>query len=312
MNLTPLIPALLLKFSVFNDPETQKDWLLPSEFPPRIQGSGRYRLLRKSAIEELGERTQHKRWVGVVPRVLNEYSRKRVIWRDGMAEYIESRLREEAWKSLEGMEGTPLFRVELKDGLGRAVLGEKIAIEQIVEEKDTSEVSKIDSEQEVSTPTALGPEVSQEPEAIPTEDKGNGTTVPTENPRLVCEIPTNSSEDSNATEAKPAETNGDESQLTTIEEETPHILGIIYLSPSDATENWEFKLIPVENQVTPTLIFNFRRLFPLQAEEYMSRLVGSDNAVAITSSDASAFALKEVVRLALYLGGNGSDSPDGK
>jgi hypothetical protein len=260
---------------------------------------GKYRLLRKSAIDELGERTRWKKWITLAPWTLSDAKRKRLIWRDGMGEYILSRLREGAWKKLERLSLKEFYQVTLDEGLTMASLRGKVA-RNLMRENAVLEGSASGSEQQDLDDSIMQEHISGE--AGPDfAVKGNPKGRDTEPPRLICNISSQGSTLSEDSSPSPA------SQLDSLpstNQETPHISAILLLSPPSVDENWEYKLIPLENQATPTTIFNFRRLLPHTADEFFERLVGTEKAVAIASSDSSAAALRFLLRVAIYIEGD--------
>ena len=94
-----------------------------------------------------------------------------------------------------------------------------------------------------------------------------------------------------------------EDPATSDEGNKGQIIAVLYLSPQDKTDPWEFKSIAIEGQETHAAVFNLRRLFPLTAESYMRLRVGEGNAVAVSSSEMACTILYHMLRLAMYLEG---------
>ena len=264
-------------------------------------------MLRKSAIDELGERTRFKKWMSLAPRDMSDHDRKTMIWRDGMGEYILSRLQEQAWKGLEDVPVSTYFRIRMDEDLTTAVIGERLAGTDTPAIDDGLDETTIGMREE-TVQAPLDQESPRETRSLH-EDKPSieEKVIANDRPRLVCSIPT-ASQESALEETLHTETVLSNSDL----ERNPRISAILYLSPWDAIGNWEFKLIRIEGQMTPGTIFNLRRLLPLQAEQYMSNLVGSDKAVALASSNESATALRNLLRVSFYLEGEGKAQIEGE
>jgi hypothetical protein len=84
----------------------------------------------------------------------------------------------------------------------------------------------------------------------------------------------------------------------------PHISAILYLGPPEVDNSWEYKLIAIQNQSAPAILFNLRRIFPERADYYISRLVKPSNAVAVQSSHMASITLYQMLRLSMYLDGD--------
>lgn len=88
-------------------------------------GNTTYTLNRMGAIHDLGRK---KKWQGLVPLspFVTDQVRKRLVWRDGMDEYILALLREEAWKRVDGLRQTFLFHVAVDTDLENASVGQRL------------------------------------------------------------------------------------------------------------------------------------------------------------------------------------------
>jgi len=117
---------LLIRFGVFANPETQDRWLLPDDSTGRGSNTSGYRLIRKTAVDELGGRVRNKKWGVVAPMLMNDKAKKNLVWRDGMGEHILGLYREEAWKRLDGLTRNFLYEVQLDDKLKTARVGQRI------------------------------------------------------------------------------------------------------------------------------------------------------------------------------------------
>ena len=306
---------------MFYDKENDSSWLLPSEFPPRHQSRGNYRLLRKSAIDELGGRTAHKKWMALGPWSIKEHVRRKLIWRDGMSEYILSRLREEARRRVQVLARKLLYHVTVDDELKSATIHEPVKKRTIIPRNTSSTKGVLNDGMElladvVTDPNPNGgpkisPNGSEKPLMEGTSDQKSTRDI--NRPRQVCQIPPISPipQSENPPES---DRNNQTDQLDSIDavEEAPLISAILYLSPPDDSEVWEFKSISIENQTASAIIFNLRRLLPLEAESFMSQLVGSNRAVAVMSSDLSVIPLHYLLRVGFYLDGeqDAGESPD--
>src|SRR5947207_9373639 len=118
---------MLLKFSIFRQPESEELWLLPADIPsnsPKVQGA--YRQNRKIAIDELGERTRYKKWQMMVPNNATEKISKNLVWRDGMGEHILWLLRGEAQRRLFSLRRQYMFHANVDENLATATVGQNI------------------------------------------------------------------------------------------------------------------------------------------------------------------------------------------
>lgn len=214
-----------------------------------------------------------------MPENTSQIVRKKLVWREGMGEWIEGVLREEAWKRLDALPRKFLFGCEVDEEVRKAVVGSNIG-KRIKTKKNTSAMGADETagtEDEQSEPNPLLTEAAAQRTAadqVEAESTGNQTkTTSLENLVLVEE--------------------GDKGQ----------IIAILYLSPLHTTEAWEFKSIGIEGQETQAVVFNLRRLFPGTAESYMKLRVGEGNALAVMSSEMTCTILYHMLRLAMYLEG---------
>src|SRR6266496_5068512 len=118
---------MLLKFSIFRQPESEELWLLPADIPSNsAKVPGAYRQNRKIAIDELGERTRHKKWQMMVPYNATEKISKNLVWRDGMGEHILWLLRGEAQRRLFSLRRKYMFHANVDEKLATATVGQNI------------------------------------------------------------------------------------------------------------------------------------------------------------------------------------------
>ena len=85
-----------------------------------------------------------------------------------------------------------------------------------------------------------------------------------------------------------------------------HVLGVLYLGAVELRDAWEFKDIAVDGQTLPAILFNLRRLFPQNAEDYIPRHHHSGNAIAIALEIEPGNAMHQLLRLAFYVDGDRS------
>lgn len=240
-----LIIDLLLKFSIFKQPESEEYWLLPSDIPSPLQIPGLYRQNRKIAIDELGSRTMYKKWQSLVPMFASDKMRKSMVWRDGMGDHILGLLRVEARMRLYSIPKIFLFHANVDANLTTATVGHRI-------EEHTFVMDSL----------PLNPSILQ-----------NDTVE-----RKTSEVP------------------------STIP--PPPISAILYLGSPDLCDGWEFKTITVEDQSTQAVLINLRRLFPIQAEHFLTLRTKSGNGLAVRSSEITGGMLRHLLRLALYIEGD--------
>ena len=88
-------------------------------------------------------------------------------------------------------------------------------------------------------------------------------------------------------------------------QETPFISAIFHYTPDN---DWEYKYISIQNQETPAILFNIRRLLPSTSQKYLKRMVGRRNSVAVELSRYSEVAIRDLLRLAFYISGDGNVS----
>jgi hypothetical protein len=271
-----LIVDLLIRFGVFTNTETKNGWLLPDDSRGRGGNTSGYRILRKTAVHELGGRQKNKKWGVVAPILMPEKAKKNLVWRDGMGEHVLSLYREEAWKRLDGLSRKFLYEVELDEKLKTANVGRPMP--RRFKKEGSTQSKDLQHHQQAQSNESLSEEQ------------------------------TNLQPQSRTTTPESVIGNENESIAATSHEETDeplHISAVFYLGP-DALRNapWEIRPISVDNQLTSATIFNLRRLFPTIADKYMNRLTDSTIAVAVQSSEISCTTLYHMLRLAFYLEGD--------
>lgn len=253
---------------------------MPADLPPHPAPSrgvgfrGVYARLNKRLITEVSAKS--KRWKNFVPELTSPVVRKKLVWREGMTEWIEGVLREESWKRLDGLPRKFLFWCEVEEGLEKVVVGKNIG--KRIKLKEGLETEGVEGEGAMTDASHQSPAVAE------------------------------SEVDTEATDPKKTEPTGNETVDAVVEETAPGdnkregpITAVLYLSPPDTTDTWDFKPVDVEGQDTPAVMFNLRRLFPLTAESYMALRVDQGNALAVMSSDMSCTIIHHILRLALYL-----------
>lgn len=144
---------LLIKFSAFRQPDTEQEWILPSDLlhnSPRV--AGMYRLNRKAAIEELSDKTQRKKWQFLAP-LAGEKEKRNLIWRDGMSDHILGIMRDEAQKRLNSLHWKYLFHSTVDADLNTATVGSGIG-RNLQKDSETPNESVSDGGHQLSTATS--------------------------------------------------------------------------------------------------------------------------------------------------------------
>lgn len=270
--------SLLLKFVIFQSEENY--WLMPADLPPHpvrsrgVSFRGVYARLNKRLITELSAKS--KRWKNFVPEKTSPVVRKKLVWREGMTEWIEGTLTEESWKRLDGLPRKFLFWCEVEEGLEKAVVGKNIG--KRIKLKGRLGTEGVEGE-------VASTEASQQSPAVSESENGAEATDPAK---------------TESTGNQTADAVVEDTASDDIKREGP-IIAVLYLPPPDTTDTWDFKPVDVEGQDTPAVMFNLRCLFPLTAESYMALRVDQGNALAIMSSEMSCTIIHHLLRLALYL-----------
>jgi len=286
---------LLLKYIIYSAADDETHWLMPCDLsPPPKTGAGHavrgvYGRLNRRAVEELGAR--QRRWKSNVPERTTPAVRKSLVWRDGMAEWIAGVLREESWIRLDGLRRMYLFWCEVDGDVQRAVVRESIGkriklrkekeVEEGLVDKEGHEGAEVEVSSEHEVEGVTLPEIAPETETTD-QVEAQSSAIQTES-TVLDDLPTNDQ--------------GNQGP----------IIAVLYLSPLETAVPWEFQSIHIEGQETSAVVFNLRRLFPATAESYMKLRVGEGNAVAVMSSEMTCTILYYMLRLALYLEGEGGN-----
>jgi len=274
---------MLLKFSIFRQPESEELWLLPADIPSNsAKVPGAYRQNRKIAIDELGERTRHKKWQMMVPYNATEKISKNLVWRDGMGEHILWLLRGEAQRRLFSLRRKYIFHANVDEKLATATVGQNIGPKVKTERVDDVAITDA-SENEMSA-----------------EGTTRNSHVALEDAQKTKQIRNTDTDKSRDLNSVPIQHESDEHPPS----ESLLISAILYLGPPEIRSSWEFKSIAVENQSTQVILFNLRRLFPSGAEKILSNRTELGNAIAVQSSEMSAAILRHMLRLAFYIEGD--------
>jgi hypothetical protein len=287
---------LLLKYIIYSAADDETHWLMPCDLSPTPKtGAGHavrgvYGRLNHRAVEELGAR--QRRWKSNVPERTTPAVRKSLVWRDGMAEWIAGVLRRESWIRLDGLRRMYLFGCEVDGDVLRAVVGgsigkrikmrkEKEAEEEGLVDKEGHEGAEVEGSSEPVLEGVTLPEIALETETTD-QFEAQSSAVQTESTVLE-DLPTNDQDNKDP------------------------IIAVLYLSPPETSVPWEFQSIHIEGQETSAVVFNLRRLFPATAESFMKLRIGEGNAVAMMSSEMTCTIMYYMLRLALYLEGEGGN-----
>jgi hypothetical protein len=310
-----LMIGMLIKFGLFADPETDGNWLLPMDLSPstpivpntRVRGT--YRQNKKIAIDELGGRVQKKRWANLVNTWISDKdSRRDVVWRDGMSQYILMVLRSEAWKRLDALRREYLFHATVDESLQFAVVGENVGEREIEKEQDLKgEPGVVEGdalEETVQDTAGTTTVVSESLQTLePTNSEGE-PALEWDTTGTVLRNTVDQQKHRRRTRTEEYLKRRMEKHKTLWNSQQPHISAILHLGPPEVDNSWEYKLIAIQNQSAPAILFNLRRIFPERADYYVSRLVKSSNAVAVQSSSMPSITLYQMLRLSLYLDGD--------
>jgi hypothetical protein len=224
----------------------------------------------------------------------NSEKKEKIVWRDGMGEYILEMLRNAAWKRVDGLPRRNFFDVKVNNNLTLATVRKSVG--------DREKARKVTDE-------AIGESVELG------QNQGDGYVSAAS---TASSVPLSA-----ATTLRNLATNVDLGQSRSISTEVdhtnhqsterlerldkiikkPHIAAIFYLGPPELKDSWEYKLINIESQSTPATLFNMRRLFPYTAEWYFTRF-GASNPVAVQASVLHVTTvLEHMLKLANYLEG---------
>jgi hypothetical protein len=280
---------MLIRFAIFNL-EGNNNWLLPTNIDPVPQTTplcvfrGGYRTGTKLAIEEIGPR---KQWQRVVPNIIDHGKRKLLVWRDGMSEYILELFREAVWKGLCGLPRSLIFHASMDEHFDLVQVGRNVG--KRVKLKKVGNVGNDAEEHSQASQSEEGHAPTNQTEQEPAEQ-----TIQSEQEHAVQTIQEQSSSNGDITTDSPPETDFNQ----------PPITAVFFKGPSSFMDEWEFKLIKIENQSTYATLFNIRRLLPVNTEEFFARF-GTSDAVAVASSELWVPRLvTNMLRLSFYIKGD--------
>jgi len=289
----PDLLDFLIKFSIFRNPEDDVNWVLPSDLTSR-KVAGTYRVLSRQAILELGDGIQNqKAFLSLVPDGFE--TKKRPVWRQGMAEHILMTLRKNALDRLYTVPGEYVFRANVNNDLTAAEIGERAP--PLKDFHGTSgrrrfanQFPKWKFKRRLESMTSLNEDVSS------TTDK----TAPLRQETQGSEASLSENELSVLGEI------GTETISPTISEPLmpPFISAVLYLGPRHLRHEWGFKLVTVLNRSLPVVLINMQRLFADEAEVHFFKRQIDGNAIAIAASQICRNALWHVLRLSFYIQGD--------
>ena len=285
---------LLIKFSIFRNPEDDADWLLPSDLSSR-NVAGTYRVLSRQGILELGDGTRIQRnYLALLP---DGFEKKGIVWRQGMAEHILMTLRKNALDRLYTLPGKYVFQVNMNDDLTVAEIGK--GVPPLKDFRGPSGRRRFANQ---------FPKWKFKRESMTLFDEDVSTTADETAP--LRQKPQGSDQDS---EASPSDDELSVLRETAAETIPPMMTGpatpsfisaILYLGPRHLRHDWEFKLVTVLNQSLPVLLINMQRLFVDEAEVHFFKRQLYCDAIAIAASQTCRNALWHVLRLSFYIQGD--------
>ena len=260
---------MLIKFAIF-DLDGRK-WILPANIDPVPQPTalrvfrGGYRIATKLAIEELGTRRKNPQWQKVAPNTIDRSKRKTMVWRDGMSEYILDLFREAAWQGLNGMPRSLIFHASVDEQFELVEVGRNVGKRVILKK--------------------VGNDTSEEHSQTSPSEEGYAEQTGHEQSSRDGDISTDSS-------------------LPETDFKQPPITAVFFKGPPSFIDEWEFKLIKIENQSTYATLFNIRRLLPVNTEQFFSRFDTSDTIAIASSKLYIPKIMANMLRLSLYMKGD--------
>jgi hypothetical protein len=337
-------PDLMIKFSIFRNPEDNAMWLLPADITD-AKVAGLYRSLSRRAILELGGIKKQKSYQALFQDELSGGVKKHIVWRQGMADHILKILQKNALDRLYTLPREYMFQANLDDGCAIVDIGERVPLSKVFTgtsgrkrfgnqfgkwklergfegeaptSQDESIESVLNAEYEIAeTENATNrTQESTQDEAL-WENKLLGQSEENSEPRsasqLTNDLITSQTVELPSATPRTAETSDEKIDSTPNESvpetiqpisDPPFISAILYLGPRDIRHDWDFKLIDISNQSLPATVFNLQRLFIDDAEALFFKRQIAGNAIAIAASEPSKNALWHVLRVAFYLEGD--------
>lgn len=123
-------PDLMIKFSIFRNPEDNALWLLPADVT-EAKVAGLYRSLSRRAILELGGIKKQRAYPVLFHDEFSGGLKKQIVWRQGMADHILTILRKNALDRLYTLPKEYMFQANLDEECVAVDIGERVPLSKV-------------------------------------------------------------------------------------------------------------------------------------------------------------------------------------